>query len=69
MSFFSIPNSVDTQSIIRQALMGTTAPPVFEAGAPPPLPQGTQQRYREVRARVHCRTHARSAPHSSAKRW
>lgn len=69
MSFFSNSNSLGTPSTIRQALLGAITVPVFEAGAPPPLPPGTQRRYREVRAQAYCRTHARSVPHSSAKRW
>ncbi|NVO83735.1 hypothetical protein [Hymenobacter terrestris] len=69
MSFFSFTNSVDTQTAIRLAFTSTTTQPMSDAGAPPPLPPGTRQRYREIKAQAHCRTHARSTPHSSAKRW
>ncbi|SES88227.1 hypothetical protein [Hymenobacter actinosclerus] len=69
MSFFSYTNSADTQYAIRQALTGPAAPPTPGAGAPPPLPPGSHQRQREIKAQARCRTHARSTPHSSAKRW
>ncbi|SDX77194.1 hypothetical protein [Hymenobacter psychrophilus] len=69
MSFFSFTNSADAQFAIRQALTSTVSLPVFDAGAPPPLPPGTRQRHQEIKAQARCRTHARSAPHSSAKRW
>ncbi|MBT2558926.1 hypothetical protein J7E24_14120 [Hymenobacter sp. ISL-91] len=69
MSFFSLPVSASPASPVRQALAGTTFLPTLDAGAPPPLPLGAQRRHREERAQAHCRMHARSAPHSSAKRW
>lgn len=69
MSRFSFTNSTDLQSAIRQALTGTASLPTLDAGAPPPLPAGTRQRHQETKTQAYCRTHARSAPHRSAKRW
>ncbi|WP_019946135.1 hypothetical protein [Hymenobacter aerophilus] len=69
MSFSVFQNSADTQAIIRQALTSPAVTPSPAVGAPPPLPPGTRQRQQEVKAQARCRTHARSAPHSSAKRW
>ncbi|NVO30708.1 hypothetical protein [Hymenobacter lapidiphilus] len=69
MSFFSLTISASTSSAIRQVLASTTSLPTLDVGALPPLPPGAQRRHREGRAQAHCRMHARSAPHSSAKRW
>ena len=69
MSFFSTSTSSATQSVVQQALAGTGTKPLFELTGPPTLPPGARQRGQEIKAQARCRTHARSTPYSSGKRW
>ncbi|OWP64817.1 hypothetical protein CDA63_00185 [Hymenobacter amundsenii] len=69
MSFFSLSTSSAIQAIVQQTLTASSIEPVFESGGPPVPPLGAQRRSQEFKAQSHCRTHARSTPYASGKRW